>query len=63
MNREEFIKLSVGTGYADKKVSTEYAQGKETFTDKDFIAVHRLYEIRKKLERSWDIDEFKERTR
>ena len=56
MTKEEFINLAVSTGYSNKITATEYVEGKDKLTDKDFIEVYRTYEIKKRLEFKIDDD-------
>ena len=44
MTKEEFIKTASKMGYCSKKVAEEYAEGKDTFTNDDFIEVYRIAE-------------------
>ena len=46
MTKEEFIKLCVVCGYASKKNATEYATGKDVFTEVDIENVHLINERR-----------------
>lgn len=42
MNKEEFVKLAVSSGYANKHAAEQYAEktGREEFTDNDFIELY-----------------------
>ena len=44
MEKAEFIKLAVRCGYCSKKIAEEYAEGKDTLSDDDFIEVYRKEE-------------------
>jgi hypothetical protein len=44
MTREEFIRLCQLCGYSSKRNAVKYAEGREEFTDRDFIEVHRMNE-------------------
>lgn len=41
MDKAEFIRNAVRCGYCSKKIAEEYAEGKDTLTDDDFIEVYR----------------------
>ena len=42
ISKEDFIKYSVSIGYCARKTAEKYAEGKEKFTDDDYIEVYRL---------------------
>lgn len=44
MTKDEFIKTAWKAGYCSKKIAEEYAEGKNTFTEDDFIEVFRKAE-------------------
>lgn len=44
MTKDEFIKTAWRVGYCSKKIAEEYAEGKDTFTDDDFMKVYRIAE-------------------
>ena len=44
MTRNEFIRLCQLCGYASKRNAVKYAEGRDEFTDQDFIEVHRINE-------------------
>ena len=41
-NREQFLSVVKACGYAQKKTAEKYAEGRDSFTDDDLIAVYRL---------------------
>ena len=41
-NKEQFLATVKACGYAQKKTAEKYADGRDSFTDDDFIAVYRL---------------------
>lgn len=47
MNKAEFIKIAVESGYADKKTITEYVEltNQERYDTNDLIKVHRMLDI------------------
>ena len=47
MTKDEFIKTACSMGYCTKKIAEEYSEGKETFTDDDYIEVYRMVEDRR----------------
>lgn len=44
MNKEEFIISAYKLGYCTKKQAEEYCEGRETFTEDDYIEVFRKAE-------------------
>lgn len=44
MNRDEFIKIACKGGYCNKEQAEKYCDGKDTFTDADFVGVYRMVE-------------------
>lgn len=44
MTKDEFIKNSCKMGYCNKKEAERYCEGKENFTDDDYIGVYRMAE-------------------
>ena len=44
MTKEEFIKSATKLGYCTKRQAEEYCEGKEIFTEDDYIAVYRKAE-------------------
>ena len=44
MTKEEFIKNACASGYCNKKQAVHYCEGKEVFTDDDYIGVYRMAE-------------------
>lgn len=52
MTREEFILAVTNSGYCRTKTAREYAQGKESLTEDDFIQVFRLEQGREEREHS-----------
>lgn len=41
-NKEQFLATVKICGYAQKKVAEKYADGRDSFTDDDLIAVYRI---------------------
>ena len=50
MTKDEFIKTACSMGYCTKKIAEEYSEGKETFTDDDYIEVYRIVEERQRYQ-------------
>ena len=44
MTKEEFIKSATKLGYCTKRQAEEYCEGREKFTEDDYIAVFRKAE-------------------
>lgn len=44
MTKEEFIKNAYSLGYCDKMQAEQYCEGRDTFTDDDYIGVYRMVE-------------------
>ena len=44
MTKDEFIKNAYKMGYCTKKQAEEYCEGKEDFTEDDYIGVYRIVE-------------------
>lgn len=44
MTKDEFIKSACKMGYCNKKQAEQYCEGKETFTDEDYIGVYKMVE-------------------
>ena len=44
MKKDEFIKNCQRMGYCSKKVAERYCEGKDDFTDDDYVGVYRLSE-------------------
>ena len=44
MTAEEFIAVTVSSGYANKKIAKQYAGTRDSFSEADFIGVNRMYE-------------------
>lgn len=44
MTKDEFINNASKMGYCPKKIAEEYSEGKDTFTEDDFIEVYRIAE-------------------
>lgn len=41
MNKDEFVRNAVKSGYCSKKIAEQYAEGKDELTDDDYIEVYR----------------------
>ena len=52
MTREEFIQAATNSGYCRKRTAKEFAEGRESLTDGDFIEVFRLEQVREEREHS-----------
>ena len=49
MTKEEFIKTACSLGYCNKKQAEKYCEGKDTFTDDDYIGVYRMVESQRHI--------------
>ena len=44
MTKDEFVKTACKMGYCNKFQAEAYCEGRDTFTDEDFIGVYRMVE-------------------
>lgn len=47
MTKDEFVKTACKMGYCNKQQAEAYCEGKEVFTDDDFIGVYRMVEAQR----------------
>lgn len=52
MTMEQFIRAATRSGYCRAKTAREYAEGRESLTEDDFIQVYRLEQSREEREHS-----------
>ena len=47
MTKDEFIETSCSLGYCNRKQAEEYCEGKEMFSDDDYIGVYRMVDAQR----------------